>query len=86
MRCHSGHCLNAAWEIGCHWAPVQTQLVSRCWHGATLWTEIPRVPLPFPGAHALPGRCAVYTEGLGGVEAFKPVQVLLEAILCTDGV
>lgn len=97
MRCHSGHCLNAVWETCCHWAPVQAQLVSRRQHGATLLTKIPLVPLPLPGAHAPPGWCAVYTEADGegqreqdfsclATQAFKSVQVLLEAALYTEGV
>lgn len=90
MRCRSGHCLNAAW------APVQAQRVSRRQHGATLLTKIPLVPLPPPGAHAPPGWNAVYTEADRegqkkqnsrlATQAFKPMQVLLEAAVCTEGV
>lgn len=90
MRCHSGHCLNAAW------AQVQAQLVSGRQHGATLLTKIPPVPLPLPGAHAPPGWYAVYTEADRegqkeqdshlATQTFKPMQVLLETAVCTEGV
>lgn len=78
------------------WAPVQAQLVFRRQHGATLLTKIPLVPLPLPGAHAPPGWYAVYTEADReeqkeqnshlATQTFKPMQVLLEAAVCTEGV